>query len=113
MKIDLFNATSNLSYVGTAKDGTVWVETEDGNTLFVSHNHGENWATVEPDMGSSRIVFVDDRQAFVASDGIYVSENGGQNWKLDLAGDYNRLYWDSHRKVIVAVGSQLAVKRLK
>ena len=113
MKINLSDASSQLMRVGIADPRTIWAETADGSYCFVSHNQGKSWATVKLDKESDRIVFVDDRRAYLASKGdVFFSEDGGRNWRLDLQGDYEQLHLDGRRRLIAAIGQGIAIKEL-
>lgn len=111
--IDLAGVSSSLASISTTGHNTIWAEAADGGSYVVSHDQGKSWLVVTLDKSSNKVLFVDDEHAYRVSNGsILSSRDGGRNWLSEIRDDYLELYADSQRKIVVAFGSKIAVKKL-
>jgi len=97
-------------YIGSIASNDSIVYVGDANGLFISHNNGTTWASINGLPKSMSLVQLNDTNAFDIVGGygygIYVSGNNGNSWKIP---DSNSFARDTLTTCTVANGNTLFV----
>ncbi len=87
--IEVFDTGTNFyPSIAVSRNGKIFVSSEKGK-LFRSTNQGEKWEEVfsKADEKFYAVSALNDTIGVASDDGIYISENGGDNWRHSLIGE--------------------------